>query len=103
MESKYTSKWIILSIFIFTIVTYIHDPIHRELIDDYDIDEHRLWCFIKYSSNVNIYNSFITLFHVLTPFLINIFSSAVMILKISCHRRGLRPMVKHFKNIYKMK
>jgi hypothetical protein len=39
------------SIFLLTILTHIHDPIHRKL-----IDEHRIWCFVEYSSSVNTYN-----------------------------------------------
>jgi hypothetical protein len=85
-KSKKISKWIILSVFIFTIVTHIHDPIHRELIDDIDMDENRIWCFIKYSSSINIYNSFITLFHFLIPFIINIISAICIILKIAINR-----------------
>jgi hypothetical protein len=46
-KSRKMSKWIILSVFIFTIVTHIHDLIYRELIEDIDIDEKRIWCFIK--------------------------------------------------------
>jgi hypothetical protein len=42
---------------------YTHDLIYRELIEDIDIDEKRIWCFIKYSSSMNIYNSFISLLH----------------------------------------
>jgi hypothetical protein len=79
-QSRKISKWIILIVFIFLILTHIHDPIHRKLIDDIDIDEKRIWCFIKYSSSINIYNSFLTLFNFLIPFSINIISSIWIIL-----------------------
>jgi len=84
------SKWIILSLFIFTTITHIDDPIHRELIDDFDIDEHRICRFIKYSSSVNIYNSFVTLFHFLVPFLINIICSICIISSIARNRSGVQ-------------
>ena len=90
-KSKKISKWIILSVFIFTMLTHIHDPIHRELIDDFDIDEHRIWCFVKYSSSMNIYNSFITLFHFLIPFSINIISALWIIITITYNRSGVQP------------
>jgi hypothetical protein len=90
-KSKKVSKWVILSIFILTILTHIHDPIHRELIDDFDIDEHRIWCFVKYSSSVNIYNSFITLFHFLIPFFGNIISALWIIISLTYTRRGAQP------------
>jgi hypothetical protein len=58
IKSKNLSKWICLILFIILILTYIHDPIHRQLIDDIDINEKRLWCFVKYSSSIEIYDSF---------------------------------------------
>jgi hypothetical protein len=64
-KSRKFSKWIGVMVFIFTIITHIHDPIHRKLIDDFDIDEKRIWCFIKYSSSINICNSFIILFQLI--------------------------------------
>ncbi|CAF1466529.1 unnamed protein product [Adineta steineri] len=57
---KGIAKWISLCIFILIILTHVHDPIHRHLIDDIDIDEQRIWCVVQYSSSTNIFNSFIT-------------------------------------------
>jgi hypothetical protein len=90
-KSRKVSKWIILSVFIFIFLTHIHDPIHRRLIDDFDIDEHRIWCFVKYSNSVNIYNSFVTLFHFLVPFSINIISALWIIISLTYNRRGVQP------------
>ncbi|CAF1125341.1 unnamed protein product [Adineta steineri] len=53
-------KWISLCTFILIMLTHVHDPIHRRLIDDIDIDEQRIWCVVQYSSSIHIYNSFIT-------------------------------------------
>ncbi|CAF0732950.1 unnamed protein product [Adineta steineri] len=89
-QSKDISKRIIIGVFILTILTHIHDPIHRELIDDIDIDEHRIWCFVRYSSSVNIYNSFITLFHFLIPFSINIISALWMIISLASTRTNVQ-------------
>jgi di/tricarboxylate transporter len=89
-KSQKVSKWIILSIFIFTILTHIHDPIHRQLIDDFDIDEYRIWCFVQYSSSLNRYNSFITFFHFLIPFSINIISALWIIITLTYNRSGMQ-------------
>jgi hypothetical protein len=91
IKSRKISKWIIISVFIVTILTHIHDPIHRQLIDDIDIDEKRIWCFVRYSSSINIYDSFITLFHFLVPFLINIISALWIIISIAYKRLGIQP------------
>jgi hypothetical protein len=49
-----------------TSVSYIHDPIYRELF--YDNDEERTWCIVNYSSNLKVFDTFITLFHFLLIF-----------------------------------
>ncbi len=90
-KSQKISKWIIIIVFIVTIIIHIHDPLHRQLIDDIDIDEKRIWCFVRYSSSIEIYNSFITLFHFLVPFLINVLSALLIIRNISRNRATVRP------------
>jgi len=90
-KSQTVSKWIVVSVFILTIITHIHDPIHRQLIDDIDIDEKRIWCFVRYSSSVEIYNSFITLFHFLVPFLINVISALWIIKNVTHSRSTVQP------------
>ncbi|CAF3978611.1 unnamed protein product, partial [Rotaria sp. Silwood1] len=78
-KKKRTAKLIIFGILLFTSITHLHDPFHRQLIDDFDADEERIWCFVRFSPQFEIFNSFITLFHVLVPFSIN-FISAIVIL-----------------------
>ncbi|CAF1145214.1 unnamed protein product [Adineta steineri] len=85
IQSKRIAKWISLCIFILIMLTHVHDPIHRHLIDDIDIDEQRIWCVVQYSSSIHISNSFITLFHFLLPLLINI------IISISRSRLTIQP------------
>ena len=70
-------------IYISITITYIHDPMNRKLIDDIDIDEKRIWCFVQFSSFANIYNYIITIFHSVMPFTINITSAICIVLKIS--------------------
>ncbi|CAF1084363.1 unnamed protein product [Adineta steineri] len=88
-KSRKISKWVIISVFILTILTHIHDPLHRKLVDDMDTDEQRIWCFVKYSDSVNIYNSFIALFHFLITFLINIVCALWIIKSLAYNRRNV--------------
>ncbi|CAF2087466.1 unnamed protein product [Rotaria magnacalcarata] len=90
-KSRKLAKSIISSVFIVTIITQIHDPIHRQLIDDIDDDERRIWCLTKYSSSARIYNSFINLFHFLVPFSINVITTLIMIKKIARRRLNIYP------------
>ncbi|CAF3742556.1 unnamed protein product [Adineta steineri] len=99
-KSKQISKWVILSILSFTILTHLHDPFHRQLIDDIDIDEKRIWCIVQYSSSIGTFNSFIIFIHFLMPFLINLFSIIFIIISIanfhSTQERRL-PLIEHIR------
>jgi hypothetical protein len=85
-KSKQLAKWMTPILILLTILSYIHDPIHRHFIDDIDIDEQRTWCFVQYSSSLNIFNSFIEIFHVVIPFSINILSIIFIIILIARSR-----------------
>jgi uncharacterized Tic20 family protein len=91
MKSKQMAKWVIVSIFIMTIATHIHDPIHRRLIDDIDADEQRTWCLAQYSSATNMFNTFITLLHFLIPFSMNLISPIITIILMARSRSTLQP------------
>ncbi|CAF1380778.1 unnamed protein product [Adineta ricciae] len=80
------AKRVIIMMFVFIIATHIHEPFRRQLIDDYDIDEHRIWCFVRYLPWMQKYNSYMTIFHFLTPFLINISCSLWIIIKLAYRR-----------------
>ncbi|CAF2930436.1 unnamed protein product [Rotaria sp. Silwood2] len=86
LKSKKVAKWIFPCIFLITILTHIQDPIHRRLIDDIDVDEKRTWCLAQYSSALNTFNMFITLFHFLVPFSVNIISTILTIKQIARSR-----------------
>ncbi|CAF4559165.1 unnamed protein product [Rotaria socialis] len=81
-KSKQFSKWAILTVIILIIISYIHDPIHRQLIDDIDIDEHRVWCFLQYS--------FIIRLHFLTSFSINVTSALWIIIALASNRTDVQ-------------
>jgi hypothetical protein len=79
-KSKYLAKRVIPIIFIIILLSYLHDPLSRELFDD--DDEERTWCIVNYSSKLKIYDRFINLFHFLTPFVINIISALIIIIQV---------------------
>ena len=77
-KSKIYAKWIIIGIYLFTFISYIHDPIHRKLLEDNE--EERKWCVVNYSSSIEIYAIFINIIHFFLPFGINIISFIIMII-----------------------
>ncbi|CAF1384121.1 unnamed protein product [Adineta ricciae] len=77
-KSKKIAKWVILMVFVLTSCTYIHDPTNRYL--SYDEEEQRLWCFAKYSSTVEIFDSVISILHFFIPFIINCISACIIII-----------------------
>ncbi|CAF4291701.1 unnamed protein product, partial [Rotaria sordida] len=78
--SRIIAKRVIFIVIILTLITHIHDPLKRQLIDDLDGDQQRIWCLSQYSSTLTVYNKFITLFHFLMPFSINMISAFITII-----------------------
>jgi hypothetical protein len=90
-ESKRIAKYLIIFLVILNISTIIYDPIYRRLIDDGDNeDAKRIWCIVSYSSNLQIFNLIINIFHFCIPFLINFISSFIIFIKIVQQRRKLQ-------------
>ncbi|CAF1516605.1 unnamed protein product [Adineta ricciae] len=77
-KSKNIAKWIISFVLLVVICTNIQEPLHRQLMDDEE--EQRIWCVIKLSPSVQLFDSIIVLFHFLVPFSLNIVSALVIIL-----------------------
>ncbi|CAF1443748.1 unnamed protein product, partial [Adineta ricciae] len=81
-KSKRLAKKIVIILFIVIISTSIHDPIYRRLFGEVENDDKkRIWCTVKYSTNLQIYNRIINTFHFFVPFLINFISSIILITK----------------------
>jgi hypothetical protein len=76
-KSKQIAKWIILSVFLFTIASHLHDPIHRRLMEDEE--GKRIWCVTKYSLLLQMYNSILNVIHFAVPFAINCISTLIII------------------------
>ncbi|CAF4263761.1 unnamed protein product, partial [Adineta steineri] len=79
-KSIYIAKYVIPIILLSISISYIHDPISRRLFND--DDEQRTWCILEYSTNLKTYDKFINIFHVLIPFIINIFSAICITIQV---------------------
>jgi hypothetical protein len=79
-KSRSMAKCIIPIVLLLIIVSYIHDPISRQLF--HDEDEQRTWCTVNYSLKLKGYDTFINLFHFLTPFIINFVSALIIIIQV---------------------
>jgi hypothetical protein len=82
-KSKQIAKLVFVIILIVNIGTSIHDPIYRKLIeeDNDDDNEKRIWCIVTYSHSLEVYNSAVYIFHFFGPFIINLVSSIILIIK----------------------
>ena len=73
------AKLITLLIICFNVISTIHDPLYRRLIEDYV--EQRTWCVVSYpSSFLKAYDIIISMVHFLVPFSINIISALMIII-----------------------
>jgi len=81
MKAKRVAKWVIIGICLFILLTYLHDPIHRKLIDDEEED--RTWCIVEYTVSIKAYNTVVTVLHCLLPFTLNIISALIIIISIA--------------------
>ncbi|CAF1260817.1 unnamed protein product [Rotaria sordida] len=102
IKSKIIAKCITFIIIILIILTHIHDPFHRKFINDLDGDPQRIWCLSQYSSTITKYNTFITLFHFLVPFSINLISAFVIII-VAARRRVRIESRQSFMQLFQLK
>ena len=88
-KSRYTAKRVIPIIFILVSCSYIHDPLSRKLYDDKD--EQKILCIADYSSKLkNNYDKFISIFHFVIPFIINMICAITVIMQVIQTRVKLR-------------
>jgi hypothetical protein len=100
-KSKQMAKYIIVFLLFLNIITIIHDPIYRHLIDDVNNeDEKRIWCIVTYSSRLQTFNFMINLFHFFLPFLINLISAFIIIIKIAQQRTRVQANRKYRQLLY---
>ncbi|CAF3179397.1 unnamed protein product [Rotaria sp. Silwood2] len=98
-KSKKIAKWITLSVILLTLITHVHIPVHRRLIDDIGNDKQRTWYLVEYSSSIHIFNTFITLVHFLIPFTINLISILFIIILIARFRLSSQPALSFRKHL----
>ncbi|CAF1277948.1 unnamed protein product [Didymodactylos carnosus] len=75
------AKYVFILVLLINIITSIHDPIYRRLIDD-RIEE-RTWCAITYQNRpwLKYYTSTLNSIHFIIPFAINVVSAILIIIK----------------------
>jgi hypothetical protein len=101
-KSKQMAKYIIVFLVFVTIVTSIHDPIYRHLIDDGDSeDEKRIWCIVTYPPSLEIFNFIINIFHFFVPFFINLISVFILIKKTAQRRTRIQTHQTYRQLLYK--
>jgi len=84
-QSRKVAKFIVIFLSLTIIGTSIHDPIYRDIIDEKnegdDNQNDRKWCIVRYKASLRTYDYIIHTIHFFGPFLINIISSIMLILK----------------------
>ena len=76
-RSKRIARWILLVLPFTLVASIIHEPLHRQLFDDREMQS--VWCVTRYSSSLQHYNTIILFFHFLGPFAANLFSALFII------------------------
>ncbi|CAF1277256.1 unnamed protein product [Adineta steineri] len=101
-KSKQIAKLAIIILLIFIIGTTIHDPIYRRLIeeDEENDNEKRIWCIVTYPLSLETFNSFMQIFHVCVPFMINLISVVILITRKTRQQSTLQTY-RTYKQIYK--
>jgi hypothetical protein len=103
-KSKQAAKYVLIILVMIIIGSCIHDPFHRHLIEEgnndvyNDKDQKRTWCIATYSFTLQIYNSFMYTFHFCGPFLINLISAIILIVKKS-HQQSIIHKQQSYKEI----
>jgi hypothetical protein len=80
-KSKKIAKIVISVLLLLTIGTNIPEIIYRHLLDDDSNDEKRIGYIVTYSPNIQLYNLIMNIFHFCTPFLMNLLSAIIIIIK----------------------
>jgi hypothetical protein len=78
------AKYVIVILFVFNIMTNIHDPIYRRLIND-PRGTGQQWCILDFTNNyvwLNTYEKVTNITHIIGPFFINFFSVLVFLIRI---------------------
>ena len=88
VASRRCARLVITAIYPLVIASYIHDPLHRYLIDDKE--EQRTWCVINYSPQFTRLNSAFNTLHFVVPFVINLLSALIIIVTVARKRSAVQ-------------
>ena len=99
IKAKKITKWIIIFTYIITLLTHIHDPIYRRMI--YDTEEHRTWCHVKFNSSIQLFNGIILAIHFIVPFILNIISALIIIIKSARQRAQAQRQLSYRQQLWK--
>jgi hypothetical protein len=86
-------------IILLVIISVLPDPFDREVVDD--LEDSNAWCVINYSDSFVLLNSIVVIFHFLIPFIINIISALLIIIKTTRQRSTTQKQlrrIEHFLN-----
>ena len=95
------AKRIIIGLVLLSIVTSIHDPIYRRLIQEENDEEKRIWCIVEYPSTIHILNLVFTISHIIIPFIINFISALIIIIANTRQQAKLQKQHKYEKILNK--
>ena len=127
-KSTRIARWITIILPFCIIGTIIHEPIHRDLFhyqtevykseihdnwtnksEELEISvnvsrkyvrETNVWCIIRYSRSVQYYNTFILFFHLISPFIVNLFSALFIIFGVARQRSITQTAKKYKEHVY---
>ena len=92
-KSKHVSHRVLISVVSVTFLSFLHDPIHRRLIDDFE--EERTWCVVEYSVPLTIVNSTLNIIHYTVPFSINLISAILTIIVVARSRFSIHKQMSY--------
>jgi hypothetical protein len=103
-KSKRIARWIIILLPFCIMGTIIHEPLYRRLIElkpyEDKIDRYT-WCLTRYSRSVQYYNTAILFFHLVAPFIVNLFSALFIIFGSARQRSVARIKQTYREHVYK--
>jgi hypothetical protein len=118
-KSKRIARWIIIILPFCIMISIIHEPLKRELLEykteikktlentrEEDTKEeatrkNNVWCITRYSRSVDKYNTAILFFHLLAPFAINLFSALFIIFGAARQRSTAQPERSYREHVHK--
>jgi hypothetical protein len=107
-KSKRIAQRTIIILPFIIMITLIHEPLHRELFESKaekdktgeNKTENYVWCVTRYSRSIQDYNTAILFFHLVIPFIANLFSALFIIFGSARQRAVARTSQTYREHIY---